>query len=294
MSSARHALLFAVLLVTAGCSGAFGGDTTGTTQTAGSDHQFPPGLTADGLADSDALVTAHTDHLEDESVTLREHRVRRYENGSLHWRANLTLRTAANRTRFRITSDLIGKPLFGESEGRAEVFADGDRVYRSVRTPNTSWTDVLRTAGEDPEKPRNVAPDPTRTDDLYVLLNAFEVNDSANVRISTDDPRRYRVESSTLAYPDLLASHLDLDAVRNASLTAVVTADGLVERHRLEFAGTKNGTPIRGTTALRYSAVGETEVEAPGWYDEVKEQSEMSGTSDEDESSGTTGTTQAS
>lgn len=281
MSSARHALLFAVLLVTAGCSGVFGGDSTGTTQTAGPDHQYPPGLTSDGLADSDALVAAHDDHLEDESVTLRERRVRRYENGSLHWRSNLTLRTAANRTRFLITSDLTGKPIFGESEGRAEVFADGDRVYRSVRTPNTSWTDVLRTANEEPEQPRNVAPDPTRTDDLYVLLNAFEVNDSANVRTSTDDPRRYRVESSTLAYPDLLASHLDLDAVRNASLTAVVTSEGRIEEYRLEFVGTKNETLIRGTTVLRYSAVGETNVEAPEWYEEVKEQSRVNDTSEE-------------
>ena len=282
MSSARHALLFAVLLVTAGCSGAFDGDPTETTRMPEADHEFPPGLTSDGLADADALVTAHADHLEDESVTLRERRVRKYENGSLRWRTNLTLRTAANRTRFRITSDVIGRPVYGENGGHVVTFADGEAVYRSVETSNSSWATVLRTATGDPEQPRSLALDSARTDDIYVLLNAFEVNDSANVRVSTDDPRRYRVESSTLVSPDLLASHLDLDAVRNASLTAVVTSEGLVEEYRLEFVGTKNGTLVRGTTVLRYSAVGETDVEKPEWYDEVKEEyGEVNETSEE-------------
>ena len=287
MRSAIHSIAVALLLVTGGCTGGFGdgpdtaigpsADATGTRttdRTGGgtltANDRFPPGLTPDGLADPALLVSAHADVLEGQSVTLHERQVRRYGGGDRDWRRNRTLRTAANRTRFLRVLVTEGRPIAGASEGRGATFADGSRVYRKVRTPSSSWTDVLRTAGGSPEQPRNVRLATARTDDLTVVLNAFALADSATVRRSTADPGRYLVESSTVAHPDLLASHLNVAEIRNASLTAVVTTEGLVKRYRLEFVGTKRGRTVRGTTALEYSAVGETEVEAPAWYDEVK------------------------
>lgn len=279
MHSALHALLLAALVATAGCSGVFDGDPEPATRPSGTDHGGPvPGLTDDGLGDPNALVDAHAGSLDGESLTLQERRVQRYENGSLRWRENVTLRTAANRTRYLVVTDATGKPMLGGDEGRAEVFADGDRVYRSVRTPNGSWADVLRTGSGDPEPPGAVSLDPARTDDLYVVLSVFAVNASENVREVTPDGRRYLVETANLDHPDLLASHLELDAVRNATLDAVVTPDGRVEEYRVAFEGTHDGAVVRGAQTVWYEEVVETTVEAPDWLDEVEDRN---GTSEE-------------
>lgn len=275
MRPALRALLLAVLVTTAGCSGVFGGDTEPTTgTTATDDGPLPPGLTEDGLADASALVDAHASSLDNESMTLQEHRVQRYGNETLRWRDNRTLQTAANRTRYLMISDVTGKPVLGDSGGRAEVFADGGRLYRSVRTPNGSWSDVVRTAGSDPATLRSIPLDPSRTDDLYVLLNVFGANGSENVRERTPDARRYLVRSSTLEHPALLASHLELDEVRNATLEAVVTSDGFIEEYRIEYEGTHDGAVVRGERTHWYSEAGETVVEAPGWLDEMEGRSE--------------------
>ena len=278
MRSALRVLLLALLVVTAGCSGAFGGESSddsppnGATTTEA--DALPPGLTTGGLADSDALVNAHVEELDGESLTRRETRVRRYDNGTLRWQMYRTLRTAANRTRWLVVTDVVGRPVFGATEGHVAVFADGQRVYRSVTTPNASWSDLLRTATGDSETPRNLALDAARTDDLYVLLNAFASNESANVWKSVTHSGEYRVESSTLAYPDLLASHLNLAEVRNATLTAVVTADGRIVEYRVEYVGTEHGEIVHGTVTLQYSMVGETTVEVPAWYEAAKERAE--------------------
>lgn len=277
MRAALPVVLFAVLLTTAGCSGAFGDDpasegatveTTTTAPETDAASESPPGLTDDGLADADALVTAHADALRNRSVTLHERRVRQYANGTPISRTDLTVRTAANRTRFLSESELSGRPVYGASEGRVATFGDGDGIYRTVETPNTSWSDVLRGPNGDPTDPEFLGLDAARTDDLYLVLNALALDDAESVR-ATDDPRRYRLESSSLAHADLLASHLNLTEVRNASLSAVVTSDGVVEEYRLEYVGANDGTVVRGTTTLEYSGVGETEVETPPWYDEV-------------------------
>lgn len=281
MRSALRVLLLALLVALAGCAGAFGGPATETpddrptttADAATADGQFAPGLTGDGLTDADALVNAHADALTGQSVTLREEQIRRYENGSLRWSVNRTLRTAANRTRFLRVVETSNRSVFGASEGRVAVFADGEAVYRSVETANTSWISPLRTASGGLEAPRNVRLDLARTDDLYVVLDAFALNDSANVD-SADAPGRYRVVSDEIARPDLLASHLNLTAVRNATLTAVVTDDGLLTEYRLEFVGEKRGATIRGTAAVRYSSVGETSVEAPEWYEEAEQKAD--------------------
>lgn len=296
MRRALLALLTAALLTTAGWSGAFGGAPAGSTVTTETtaktptdeapdttptaNDRFPPGLTADGLADPDALVNAHADAVEDESLTLEERQVREYGDSDRGWTRNRTLRTATNRTRFVLRTVTDDKPVYGATEGRVTTFADGKHVYRKVETPNTSWSSVLRTATGDPEDPRDLVLDAARTDDLYVLLNAFALNESESVQLRADDPGRYRLESTTLARPGLLASHLDLATVRNASLRAVVTGEGQIVTYRLEFVGTKRGQVVRGTTTVEYSAVGETEIQTPPWSSELRERIEEETTSE--------------
>jgi hypothetical protein len=271
MRPALRALLLAALVATAGCSGVFGGEPGASETITTEGGPLAPGLTEDGIADANVLVNAHGSSLDGESLTMQERHVQRYGNGTLRWQENRTILAASNRTRYLMVTDVTGKPMFGDSESRAEIFADGDRVYRSVRTPNGSWADVLRTASGDPGSPSEVPVDPARTDDAYVLLSAFDANGSEYVRERTPDARRYLVETSALEHPGLLASHLELDAVRNATLEVIVTSDGRIEEYRVEYEGTHDGAVVRGERTLWYSAVGETTVEAPAWLDEVED-----------------------
>ncbi|WP_135854009.1 hypothetical protein [Halorussus salinus] len=284
MRSAFRVLALAVLVTTAGCTGAFdGGPATDTaspqtdetdsptteTRTPVEDRSVPPGMSADGLADADALVSAHADALAGESVTFRERRVRRYGNETADRRWNRTVRTAANRSRFRVVTETENVPIFGASEGRVAVFADGRRAYRRVETPNTSWSSAVRTASGDPESPRNVAPDVARTDDLRVLLSALALDSAANAR-KLGESGTYRLSSSELANPDLLASHLGVSSVRNVSFVGIVTPNGTLAEYRLTFAGEEDGTQVRGTSLVEYARLGETTVETPAWYDEAR------------------------
>lgn len=297
MRRALLALALAALLTTAGCAGTFGGDPAGTerttTTTATTDSpadttsdstptetdRFPSGVTDGGLADANALVSAHADALDGQSVTLRERQVREYGESDRGWRQNRTLRIAANRTRFLLRTVTDDKPVFGASEGRVAAFADGEYVYRKVETPNSSWTDVLRGPNGDPEDPHTVAPDAVRSEDLRVALTAFALNGSENVRRSTDDPRRYNLQSAEVAHPELLASLLDVDTVKNASLELVVTSEGRVVDYRVEFVGTERGQEVGGTATMAYSTVGETEVPTPPWSTELEERVEGNETS---------------
>lgn len=293
MRAALRALLLAALVATAGCSGVFGDDQTAARETtAGDADSTPPGLTEAGLTDTNALVDAHAETLENRSLTLQERGVQRYENGTLRWRENQTVRVAANRTRYLLVTDEMGRPIFGGDGNHVEIFADGDRLYRSVRTPNSSWADVVRTADGDAATPRSIALDPARTDDTYVLLNVFDASGSESVRQQSPDSRRYYVETSDLELPGLLASHLELDAVQNATLTVVVTADGRIEEYRVEFGGTQDGTVVRGERTLWYEAVGETTVEVPDWLDDVEDRDGAGG--DSGATGNATATTQAS
>ena len=270
MRSALRALLLAALVVTAGCSGVFGSDSGPTAETTTTDSgPVAPGLTEDGLADPVALADAHADSLDGESLTFEERRVQRYDDGSVRWRENRTVRAASNRTRYLMVTDLVGRPMLGDDGGRAEVFADGDRIYRSVQTANGSWTDVLREADGDPAKPRRVPIDLARSDEIYVLLNVFDVNGSENVERLAPDSQRYRLRSSTIDTPELLASRLELDEVRNATLEAVVTPDGRVEEYRVGYEGVHDGAVVRGEATVWYDEVGETTVEVPDWVAEV-------------------------
>lgn len=275
MRSALRALLLAALVATAGCSGAFGGDPPSASETTStSPRPLAPGLTADGLADASALSDAHASNLDETSLTLQERRVQRYANGTVRWRVNRTVETAANRTRYLMLTDLLGKPMLGDDEGRAEVFADGDRVFRSVQTPNGSSADLLRTGNGDPAPPRGVPLDPTKSDELYVLLNAFDLNGSENVERATRPGGRIHLHSSRLELAELLASRVELDTVRNATLEAVVTPEGVVEEYHVEYEGTHGDAVVRGEATAWQEAVGETTVETPEWMDEVEAQVE--------------------
>jgi hypothetical protein len=281
MRAALRVLLLAALVATAGCSGVFG-DESGPSAEATTTDSGPlaPGLTADGLADAATFSDAHASNLDERSLTLQERHVQRYANGTLRWRKNQTVRVAANRTRYLLVTDVTGRPMFGDDGGRMEVFADGDRVFRAVETPNRSSANVFRTSDGDPTSPRGVPFDPTKSDELYVLLNVFDVTGSEKVERAPRPVGRIRLHSSRLELPELLASRLELDTVRNATLEAVVTPEGVVEEYRIEYEGTQGDAVVRGEATVWQEAVGETTVEAPDWLDQVGDRDGASGDSE--------------
>lgn len=289
---ALHAAALAVLVVTAGCSGVAPqstGDATVTettetettanterpaTETRTADGETPaelaPGLTERGIEEVSALTDAHRERLGDESLTIDSLTVERYENGSVRKRTNMTTRTAANRTRYRVAVNTTEPNWLSGTDGEGELWANGTHVFRAHATNGTTtYSLAFDSTVADPRE--YLFGDLTNSERLLVAFAAFE-----NERVQRVDggnatvPKRYRVTATDLAHPDFLGPD-DAEA-RNATLGAVIETDGpesetFVREYTLRYETTVEGETVSVTERVRFSNVGETTVERPAWYD---------------------------
>ncbi|USZ69854.1 hypothetical protein NGM10_15735 (plasmid) [Halorussus salilacus] len=308
--SALHAVALALLVATAGCSGFApqSGDDATTTETTATEEQttaeesteaeettaegttaeettdedgdataLAPGLSEDGVEEPLALSNAHQERLGDESLTISNHRVERYANGTVRNESTRTTRTAANRTRYRLIENTTLPNWVTGANNEGELWANGTHVF-SARERNGTMT-YIRQLGPDsePTEPRELlVGDLTADDDLLTVFSAFE-----NERVEELDeenataPERYRVTASDLAHADFLA---DGTEVRNATLDAVVETDGpesaFVREYTLRYETEIDGETVRVTERIRFSDVGETTVERPEWYDGAANETE--------------------
>lgn len=194
-----------MLVVTAGCSGvtpqstddATTNDPTGTetpttattateTTTGGEvAAEVLPGLTEDGDLDAAALSGAHGDGLADESLTLDSARVERYANGTVRSERNQTIRTAANRTRYRILLNTTRPSWVAGADGEGELWANGTHVFPARATNGTMEYDRRIGPDSEPVEPRDyLRGDLTNSDRLLVLFTAFENESAERVRFS--------------------------------------------------------------------------------------------------------------
>jgi len=75
----------------------------------------------------------------------------------------------------------------------------------------------------------------------------------------------YRFRSTRLLAPSGLDPPAALENPRNASLTVVITEQGLVRRYTVRYEATLDGEPVVVSRSSRITGVGATAVGPPGW-----------------------------
>lgn len=277
------ALTVALLLVTAGCNALPGGPATGetttdsdgttvddaTTETTASDAEttapdadLAPGLNENGVTDPSKLADAHRAALNDTSYSIRTNLTAR-ENGTVLARSNSTLQVAAGGTpqfnRYEITGErpeAIGS--FGHD---VEAWIDEEQTLYAMEGPNgTTYQRVT-----DEQRPSSGTPE--GRDHLYLLFSAM--NTTVSETEANDGTTRYWVNSTDVTDSEVLASTLRTETVQNASLSALVTEDGLIREYHIEYTGTVENATVQVERTTRFTELGETTVERPPWYDEA-------------------------
>jgi hypothetical protein len=279
MRELRRILLVAALVVVAGCSSPASPPTGATTATATATAApvptdrpstfLAPGVTPRGVVDPVALATAHRRTLGRTSVTVHVEESRRYENGTLRWRRTATQRVdAGGRT---VRSHYVGEfegPRRGSGllsgfvrfpdASRVERYTVDDGAYHRYRFPSGDTWYVGA-----------ASPDPQLVDPGLVPL-FWAVETRMTAREARDGAARYRLEGSEIVDQTTL-ERVFVDErfadVRNVSLEGTVDERGVVHRYRLTYTLVRtDGLLVRGVESVRFTDVGTTTVERPGWY----------------------------
>ena len=275
------AALLALSVVLAGCNGlVLGGDGTPEETLTPVDvptddptptpvSQLAPGLTGEGVTDAFALGDAHASVLDDTSYTMVENSTVVYSNGSIYSRWTTDARLAANDSRYYVVQNgSVGKSVDGTDTYRMALWSDGERaLLAEERNNDTSYRSPRSPEGESVPPVEALGPDPTNREAIYAHFGAVETR--VVNRTTRNDAMLYRVEATEMT------SSVAFERVwrnpRNLSMTALVDSQGLVHEYRLHYTATLNGDTIEVTRRVRYTALGDTTVERPSWYDEAVE-----------------------
>ncbi|GAB3320386.1 DUF7537 family lipoprotein [Haloplanus salinarum] len=213
----------------------------------------PPGLSTDDVTDTNALIRAHTDALDDQPFTVRSTTTMRPRSGNYTVVSNRTWRVApGDPIRGTVVSrrDAVGDPPERVAAGPDSVAAwrDGATTYRRVRRNGTSA--YGRVPLFDSPVKLNAALQRTR---LYRLSTRRNATVEPVLR---DGRRRYRVT----------AALNDTAVASNGSLTLLIDADGVVRRLESERTVRYRDGKRDLSTTVRITGVGTTTVEHPDWY----------------------------
>lgn len=269
--SPRCTLLVLCVVLLAGCSGLATSGTSPTATPAATD--YPPGVTADGVAEPFALANAHADAL-DASYAVEQRYEIRDANGTAYRDRNSTVAVAANGSRYLWTLTVDGRltsGVFGPANGTLVHYSNGSTVAREVTygEGHPSAGTVERTVVYDSDGagavPRTVFHGHPRNDERIPVL----FGDLSNVSVTRGNGTAYRVRATSLDGDSVEVVDERITNVSAVEFTATVTPDGLVREYRLELRGTLDGRPVTATERVRYSNVGATTVEEPAWYDDA-------------------------
>jgi hypothetical protein len=269
MRDAFAAALFALLLATAGCAGLSNAPGTTpnstnhtTTQPATStaSHDYPPGVTSNGVVAPRNLTNAHATALHNTSYTVRRTTVTRFENGTLASRVQaVTEHAASEGYYFNYTVNGTVDAFLGGPAGRVETFSNAS-VTVSAITVASETTYRQRSPG--------IVRDDF-ADRLAVLFDAVDTTVAGHsIR---DGVTVYSLRATNVTRPSALSSAYGFDAVENVTFTANVTSTGIVRRYHVEFTGVTGNTTRRVTETVTFTRVGSTTVTKPQWVPEALE-----------------------
>ena len=269
------AVLLALSLVFAGCSGlGMGGNETPTETSTPAEvptdaptqtpvQQLAPGLTGDGVTDAFALGDAHAAILDNVSYTVYENFTIRYKNGSIFNQVT-TRAQIANNNRFYIIQDGLGPNVSGS--GGFSAWSDGERVlFAQTTNNNTSYIAPYGVEGE-PIPPQGAIDatgiDPTNKEQIYAIFSSVETR--VTDRTTRNGTTHYQIVATNVTNPDAFDRGRN---PHNVSLQALIDSQGLVREYQLSYTMTLNGASAQIHRQVNYSSLGNTTIERPPWYD---------------------------
>ena len=232
-----------------------------TDETTASDADLPSGLSASGVTDPWKLADAHRAALNETSYTVGTNLTAR-ENGTVLARWNSTVKVAAGGLPLLNRYEVGGERpnAIGSFGHDVEAWIDENRTLYAMEGPNGTTYQRAPAESRPPSQPAG-------RDHLYLLFVGLDTTVTGTE--TRDGTTLYRVNSTGVADAEVLADELRTETVENASLSALVTEDGLVREYHVEYAGTVENATIRVERTTRFANLGETTVERPPWYDEA-------------------------
>jgi hypothetical protein len=215
-----------------------------------------PGVTTAGVVDPVALANAHRDALLGESLT----------------RTTVSTIGADGRTLRRTTRRFSVAPYRVEFRYRYAQTVDDDYPVRATAERLDLWSNgsgaLVRVEDDADVRYRTLPADEVGTvvvgitgdERVSALAGAF----AFAVR---ERPDGVELVSTGLRDPSALDVPLLTGNVTNATLRMEVAASGLVRSYRLSYRVDLDGRPLRVVERMRVTAVGETTVDRPPWYD---------------------------
>jgi hypothetical protein len=284
-------LAVAVLLLTAGCSGGLGGlgdesadentvnpalagtptatpSPTATAEPTPSptptlNESLPPSLTSDSV-DARFLADAHRRALTGLNRTIVRGISIRTENESLLGRSVVRLETDDQRGGGRISiSQTVSGPSpesVGLGRENTTYWSDGSVTVTRRVDPNGTVNYTFERANLPPAARAD-------TTGEGAVVFAFAVANVTEVERVAESPSLFRVRGS--------ANYSDVYDVRDISLVATVTADGLVRGYRLSYVRERGGEMRRIVRTFRVLDIGETRIGRPEWYETARNASQL-------------------
>ena len=264
----------ALLVVTAGCNGlpGFDGDATPTPEQS-VDPATVPGVGANASVDAQRLASAHADTLSNRSFTVEQRVVVRNGSDVVVRETHTVSRMAANRSRYRFEQTITGPAAVEDDrDATVELFADGERAYRSLRVDDRTQQERIRGADGDPLDPRAAfGPQPTLRNRIELVIGV-----AGNTSVSATDDT---VEITGTADGSALGPVSgDLRAVENGTVSVTVGPDGRVREYTVAYDARLDGESVTVRETVAVFGVGETSIARPEWVADLRSEGNATAT----------------
>lgn len=214
---------------------------------------LPPGVSAEGVTDIEALSDAHGAVLANQSYSLERNTyssvLRDQEIVDIRWR----VATLVEGDTYRIETS---RTLDGDEAGIGSVYHDGNNTYVADMTEETPsyHSDV-----DDAHFRVSTTP-PANVTDRIVETRLSTPTTTVTGTVERDGETLYRLEGN--GQPDWPG----IGSVRNYTVVALVRGDGLVRAVRAEYTVIDGDRLLTIERHFRYVGLGETTVDPPQWY----------------------------
>ncbi|WP_123539384.1 hypothetical protein [Halosimplex salinum] len=262
-------LVVVALVCLAGCGTLIGDDADSgetltpapvpsVTPTDTTERVLPPGVSGGGRLDLDELAAAHRDALANRSYVWREWRGS-HDPGVTETDDLLLVRSArvAAEDRYRYWADsyLVDLGMRTRFVHNYSEYVTGGVGYARLSPSGAEPVEVRRLPA--PSASDRVGDETAPAIRRYLSLPAEDVTVTV---LRRGDPARYRIDGHTATVPGA-------NPVRNYSVTAVVSADGLLRSLSVSYRTDRPDGPTVVRYRFELSELGGTTVGPPDWYD---------------------------
>lgn len=253
MSLDRNAVAVGLLVLLAGCGGAFGGATPAAE--AGTAQASPPGVNETSVEPLE-LANAHGSTLSATTYETNHTTQVTFANGTVY--AEVThAGTVTDSDHYAVAVEQRGAWTPVGAGSRVVHYADdetaqrltvrwsGDRSVSPMREESSSVVDRLGLADDDT---------------VYQLLTAAET-----VQVSASDSDSVSTEIKVTGAQPIAPSYVSDPGPADATLR--VTSEGVVRELVVRYDATVDGERVQVRTTVTYDAVGEATVDRPDWVE---------------------------